>query len=99
MNRRFASVALAAVCLLPAAARAELVKLDVLRREPYAGGAAFGDSGPYEVIVGVGRYAVDPAHAHFRVTRSGQVDGRAMRSTASLGRLHAGSASCAASQP
>lgn len=63
MNRRIALAALAAACLLPGAARAELVKLDVLRREPYAGGVAFGDTGPYEVIVGVGRYAVDPAHA------------------------------------
>lgn len=66
MTRRIAALALAAGCLLPTAARAGLVRLDVLRRDPYAGGKAFGDAGPYEVIVGVARYAVDPAHARNR---------------------------------
>src|SRR5436853_1827874 len=47
-------------------ARAELVALEVHRREPFAGGAAFGDTGPYEKIVGVARFAVDPGHARNR---------------------------------
>ena len=42
--------------------QAELVALEVRRREPFAGGTAFGDTGPYEKIVGVARFAVDPAH-------------------------------------
>jgi hypothetical protein len=46
--------------------RAELIALDIQRREPFAGGAAFGDIGPYEKIVGVARFAVDPAEAHNR---------------------------------
>lgn len=44
-------------------ARAELVKLDVTRREPFAGGVAFGDTGPYEIIAGIARFAVDPGQA------------------------------------
>jgi hypothetical protein len=63
---RIALAALAASCLLPAAARAELVKLDIHRREPFAGGMTFGDTGPYEVLIGVARYAIDPAHARNR---------------------------------
>jgi hypothetical protein len=34
-------------------ARAELVALDIQRGEPFAGGASFGKTGPYEQIVGV----------------------------------------------
>src|SRR5919197_917025 len=43
---------------------------------------------------------VEPPHAHSRVTRSGQWTGSEILSTASFGRLHAGSASpaCAASE-
>src|SRR4051812_32624577 len=48
------------------AARAELQELVIHRREPFAGGAAFGDTGPYEKLVGVARFAVDPAHARNR---------------------------------
>jgi hypothetical protein len=59
-------LALAAIVLLPTAVKARLVKLDILHREPYAGGMAFGDTGPYEVIVGVARYAVDPDHVRNR---------------------------------
>jgi hypothetical protein len=51
-----------ALLLLPSTARAELIALDVQRREPFAGGASFGDVGPYEKIVGVARFAVDPNH-------------------------------------
>ncbi len=58
--------ALAALALLlfaGPAGRAELVTLDLQCRESFAGGMAFGDIGPYEKIVGVARFAVDPAHA------------------------------------
>jgi hypothetical protein len=48
------------------AARAELIALDIQHREPFAGGTVFGDTGPYEKIVGVARFAVDPAQAHNR---------------------------------
>lgn len=43
-------------------ARAELIALEIQRREPFAGGKAFGDTGPYEKIVGVAKFAVDPNH-------------------------------------
>lgn len=42
--------------------RAELVSLDIRRREPFAGGMAFGETGPYEKITGIARFAVDPGH-------------------------------------
>jgi hypothetical protein len=40
--------------------------LDILRREPFAGGQAFGDTGPYERITAVARFAIDPEHARNR---------------------------------
>jgi hypothetical protein len=57
--------------LLPAAllalalantARAELVSLDFHTRQPFAGGKSFGDAGPYDKLVGVARFAVDPSN-------------------------------------
>src|SRR5262245_36092720 len=66
MKRSFACPMLPAVllaCLLSAdAARADLVALDIQRREPFADGQAFGDVGPYEKLTGVARFAVDPKH-------------------------------------
>ncbi len=50
-----------------APARAELVALEVLKREPFAGGQAFGDVGPYEQITGIARFAIDPRDEHNRV--------------------------------
>ena len=38
------------------------MQLDITSRFPFAGGASFGDAGPYEVLIGRARYAVDPAH-------------------------------------
>ncbi len=53
--------------MLPAAAvRAEVVAIEILQREPFAGGAAFGETGPYEKIVGIARFAVDPGEPHNR---------------------------------
>lgn len=42
---------------------AELTSLKILRREPFAGGKTFGDVGPYERIIGLAKYEIDPAHA------------------------------------
>jgi hypothetical protein len=56
---------LAAVLLGLCAAdvRAELRRFEIISREPFAGGMSFGDTGPYDRIVAVARFAVDPAHA------------------------------------
>src|SRR5258705_11557624 len=54
-------------CLLAAPpARAELVSLEFHQRQPFAGGKSFGKVGPYDRLVGVARFAVDPAHARNR---------------------------------
>src|SRR5436189_6138768 len=58
--RTLAALALAILGVVAPAARAELRELVVHRREPFAGGAAFGDTGSYEKLVGVARFAVDP---------------------------------------
>lgn len=39
-----------------------LTRLEIVRREPFEAGRAFGDTGPYERIDAVAHYAVDPAH-------------------------------------
>ena len=39
-----------------------LMRLEIVRREPFEAGRAFGDTGPYERIDAVAHYAVDPAH-------------------------------------
>ena len=39
-----------------------VVGFEIQRRTPYAGGRAFGESGPYERIEGVINYGVDPEH-------------------------------------
>jgi hypothetical protein len=59
-------LALAVTGLAAPAARGELRELVILHREPFAGGMAFGDTGPYEKIVGVAKFAVDPDHARNR---------------------------------
>jgi hypothetical protein len=47
-------------------ARAELRTLEIISRQPFADGMGFGDTGPYEKIVAVARFAVDPNHARNR---------------------------------
>ncbi|MBY0528134.1 MAG: hypothetical protein K2R98_32355 [Gemmataceae bacterium] len=42
--------------------QAELRSLEIIKREPFAGGMAFGEVGPYEKIVAIGKFAVDPKH-------------------------------------
>lgn len=63
---RLVALLLLAVAALPHTARAELVKLEILHREPFAEGKAFGDVGEYERIIGVARFAVDPTHVRNR---------------------------------
>jgi len=36
------------------------VRLDIERREPFAGGGSFGDTGPYERLSGKVHFAIDP---------------------------------------
>jgi hypothetical protein len=59
-------LALLVLSLAEAPARAELKSLEIRRRVPFAGGAAFGDTGAYEKLVGVAHFAVDPKHPHNR---------------------------------
>ncbi len=40
--------------------RGEVVRFEVTAREPFAGGASFGEVGPYERIIGRVHYALDP---------------------------------------
>jgi len=40
----------------------EVVTLDIRDRQPFAAGQSFGDTGPYEQITGIARFAVDPSH-------------------------------------
>lgn len=47
---------------LPSWLQAEVVSLEIHRAEPFAEGASFGEVGPYERLVGVARFAVDPNH-------------------------------------
>lgn len=61
MRLRTASIALACL-VLTMTARADLRELQIVKREPYAKGRSFGDAGPYEMITGIARFAVDPRH-------------------------------------
>jgi hypothetical protein len=58
---------LAVVVGIALPARAEVVGLTIHKREPFAEGARFGDAGPYEKLVGVARFAVDPKHPRNRL--------------------------------
>jgi Alpha/beta hydrolase domain len=60
------AVCFLAIMALPDLARAELIKLEIVRREPFAEGKAFGDVGEYERIFGIARFAVEPGHARNR---------------------------------
>ena len=45
---------------LPGIARAEVTRLEILRREPVLDGQALGPAGPYEKLVGTVHFALDP---------------------------------------
>ena len=68
MSNRIVTVlpALALLFLAGGPAHAELRSLEIYRREAFAGGAAFGDTGPYEKLAGVARFALDPKHPRNR---------------------------------
>jgi Alpha/beta hydrolase domain len=66
MRSRARWLALFLTLLLAAPLRAELVALEITRREPFAGGQAFGDVGPYDQITAIARFAIDPRDAHNR---------------------------------
>lgn len=66
MSRRVAVLgvlaALAGLLGAVGPAAAEVVGVDVERREPVAGGKAWGLAGPYEKLAGTVRFAIDPDH-------------------------------------
>lgn len=45
----------------PATARAEVTRLEVVRREVVLNGQSFGSAGPYEKLVGIVHFALDPS--------------------------------------
>jgi hypothetical protein len=50
-----------ALLLLTVSAEARVTRVEVLRREPFAAGQVFGESGPYEKIAGRFHGELDPA--------------------------------------
>ena len=59
--RRILAGAIAAVCLSPVALRAEVVRFDIVERQPAFAGRSFGDVGPYERITARATIALDPS--------------------------------------
>lgn len=57
---RLLLVTTALLALLPAAAGARVVRIDITSRSPLAGGMPFGDAGPYEKLKGTVHFEVDP---------------------------------------
>ncbi len=57
-----ASSSLAQLAASPATSR--VTRIQITRREPYAGGTSFGITGPYEKLVGVAYLEADPSDAH-----------------------------------
>ena len=53
--------------LTASSARAEVVALKILKREPFAGGKVFGEVGPYEQITALARFAIDPKDERNRI--------------------------------
>ncbi|MDW8224322.1 MAG: alpha/beta hydrolase domain-containing protein, partial [Gemmatales bacterium] len=64
--RRKVWLAWLALVSLPGVSSAELVDLVIHRRELFAGGKPFGETGPYVKLVGVARFAIDPDHPAHR---------------------------------
>jgi hypothetical protein len=59
MTRRILALACLAIALLQLPASGELVRWEVAKREPYAGGKPRGSAGPYEEWTGTVYFAVD----------------------------------------
>jgi hypothetical protein len=56
--RALFGIALVTWCAAPA--HAELIRIEVISRTAFVNGEAFGPAGPYELIIGVAYFAVDP---------------------------------------
>ncbi|MBD5633980.1 MAG: hypothetical protein IAI49_05820 [Candidatus Eremiobacteraeota bacterium] len=63
MRHRITLLCIALVVACATRAHAEVVGIDVERREPFAGGRTFGSAGAYELVSGRVRFAVDPTAA------------------------------------
>lgn len=61
---RIAALLAAIVCLTPARAHPEVVRLEILSREPMNGGQAVGAAGPFELIRGLVHGELDPRDRH-----------------------------------
>jgi hypothetical protein len=59
--RKIITAAIAAACCLPLTLRAEVVRFDILERQPAFAGRSFGEVGPYERITARATIALDPA--------------------------------------
>ncbi|MSQ96510.1 MAG: hypothetical protein EXR98_18435 [Gemmataceae bacterium] len=60
MNARCRWLLLTLTFVAIPSAHAEVVSFKILKREPFAGGQAFGEVGPYDQITAVARFAIDP---------------------------------------
>jgi hypothetical protein len=59
-KRSILAFLLCLILLLPSLSPAELTRLEILRVEPFAGGASFGQTGPYEKLIGRAYGEIDP---------------------------------------
>ncbi|MCK1391326.1 alpha/beta hydrolase domain-containing protein [Bradyrhizobium sp. 1] len=59
--RRIITGLIAIACLCPAASPAEIIRFDILAREPAFAGRDFGNVGPYERITARATFALNPA--------------------------------------
>jgi Alpha/beta hydrolase domain len=62
--RKIVGAVMAAACIVPLTVRAEVVRFDVLDRQPAFVGRGFGDVGPYERVTARATIALDPADDH-----------------------------------
>jgi Alpha/beta hydrolase domain len=58
--RRIVRAVIAAACLVPVTAWAEVIRFDILERQPAFSGRSFGEVGPYERITARATIALDP---------------------------------------
>ena len=59
--RKIVAFVVAVASMFPIAARAQVIKFDILERSPAFSGRSFGDVGPYERITARATIALDPA--------------------------------------
>jgi hypothetical protein len=60
-NRKWLGASLAASLWIPSASFAHLTELVITSTTPFAGGVSWGDTGPYEKLVGTAYFEVDPS--------------------------------------